>query len=143
RYRAARVQFTCRFVDHGLLRAVRAVRGNAGCDSTGDKQLAVADFYVCLYDGFSVHRRARHVSGWHSAYQLEMQDTLAIMIVLAAAAFLVWRVWQWSVKRRGGACGACSNCPSNPADKSPTLVSISPIGARARPQSGERSTDRI
>ena len=70
-----------------------------------------------------------------------MQDILAITIALAAATFLLWRMWQASVKRKSGACGACSNCPSNTAEKTPALVSISPIVTRAKPQSGDSSAN--
>jgi hypothetical protein len=66
-----------------------------------------------------------------------MQDILAIMIALAAAAFLVWRMWQAATKRRSGACGACSNCPSGSAEKTPTLVSISPMVSHANAQRRE------
>ena len=52
-----------------------------------------------------------------------MQDVLAILIALAAAAFLARRFWQSVIKRRAGR-GACSNCPSNSAGQPTGLVSI-------------------
>jgi hypothetical protein len=63
-----------------------------------------------------------------------MQDILVILIVLVAAAFLVRRMWQAMTKRRSGACGACSNCPSNSAAKTPALVNISPSISHATAQ---------
>jgi hypothetical protein len=66
-----------------------------------------------------------------------MQDIVAILIVLAAAAFLARRVWQSVANRRSGACGACSNCPSNDAAKTQSLVSISPIISHAKAQRRE------
>ena len=66
-----------------------------------------------------------------------MQDFLVILIVLAAAAFLVRRMWQAMTKRRSGACGACSNCPSNSEAKTPSLVNIGPIMSSTKPQSGQ------
>jgi hypothetical protein len=66
-----------------------------------------------------------------------MQDFFVILIVFAAAAFLVRRMWQAMTKRRSGACGACSNCPSNATSKTPSLVSISPIASPTKAQSGQ------
>jgi hypothetical protein len=66
-----------------------------------------------------------------------MQDILVILIVLAAAAFLVRRMWQAMTKRRSGACGACSNCPSNSTAKTPSLVNIGPIMSPTKSQSGQ------
>jgi hypothetical protein len=66
-----------------------------------------------------------------------MQDILAIVIVLAAAAFLVLRMWQSVTKRRTG-CGACSNCPSNSTVDTPSLVNIGPIMSHA---TGQRRED--
>ncbi|MFO0789544.1 MAG: hypothetical protein U0805_08800 [Pirellulales bacterium] len=53
-----------------------------------------------------------------------MQDSIAILIALAALAFLVRRGWQSLTARRAGKCGACTNCPANAATAS--LVRISP-----------------
>jgi FeoB-associated Cys-rich membrane protein len=66
-----------------------------------------------------------------------MQDFLVILIVLAAAAFLVRRMWQAMTKRRSGACGACSNCPSNSTAQTPSLVNIGPIDSHAKAQRRE------
>jgi len=55
-----------------------------------------------------------------------MQDLVAILIALAAAAFLAYRGWQHFAKRRGG-CGACSNCPTAESAAPQKLVMISPI----------------
>jgi nitrate/TMAO reductase-like tetraheme cytochrome c subunit len=66
-----------------------------------------------------------------------MQDILAILIVLAAAAFLAHRMWQSMMKRRSGTCGACSNCPSNSTAKTPSLVNIGPIMSHAKAQRRE------
>ena len=41
-----------------------------------------------------------------------MQDTVAILIALAALLFLARRGWQSLTARRAGKCGACSNCPA-------------------------------
>jgi hypothetical protein len=58
-----------------------------------------------------------------------MQDVLAILIALAAGAFLAYRGWQHFAKRRSG-CGACSNCPTD-------LVTISPSMSHAKAQGRE------
>jgi hypothetical protein len=65
-----------------------------------------------------------------------MQDILAILIAVVAAAFLLRRAWQRLASRRG-ACGSCPNCPSAGSAKSPPLVSISPIVSHAKPQRRE------
>ena len=54
-----------------------------------------------------------------------MQDALAILIALAAVAFLAWRGWHNIVKRRG-VCGTCSHCPTNTLGTTVPLVNISP-----------------
>jgi hypothetical protein len=66
-----------------------------------------------------------------------MQDFLVILIVFAAAAFLAQRMWQSMTKRQAGACGACSNCPSNTSNNRPLLVNIDPIMSHAKPQRRE------
>jgi hypothetical protein len=52
-----------------------------------------------------------------------MQDFIAILIVIAAAAFLGRRAWLALARRKAGACGSCVSCPSN----QPTLVNISDV----------------
>jgi hypothetical protein len=61
-----------------------------------------------------------------------MQDFLAILIALAAAAFLGYRGWQHFAKRRSG-CGACSKCPTSESATPSSLVTISPIKPHAKP----------
>jgi hypothetical protein len=41
-----------------------------------------------------------------------IQDIVAVLIVVAAAMFLVRRGWQALSHRRGMACGSCPDCPS-------------------------------
>ncbi|HVT30206.1 MAG TPA: FeoB-associated Cys-rich membrane protein [Lacipirellulaceae bacterium] len=65
-----------------------------------------------------------------------MQDALAILIAVAAAAFLLRRAWQ-RLAGRHGACGSCGGCPSGGSQKPPTLVTISPIVSHAKPQKRE------
>jgi hypothetical protein len=62
-----------------------------------------------------------------------MQDLLAILIAVAAAAYLARRIWQRLAHRRA-ACDSCSSCSSL---KSQPLVSISPIMSHAKPQRRE------
>jgi hypothetical protein len=52
-----------------------------------------------------------------------MQDFIAILIVIAAAAFLGRRAWLALAGRKAGACGSCVKCPSN----QPKLVNISDL----------------
>jgi hypothetical protein len=59
-----------------------------------------------------------------------MQDILAILIALAAAAFLVRRAWHSVARRRAGACGSCANCPSTSSFKSQPLISIDQVKIR-------------
>jgi hypothetical protein len=62
-----------------------------------------------------------------------MQDLVAILIALAAAAFLARRAWQRLASRRAGACGACAGCSSRSQSRYP-LVSISLNPSHANPQ---------
>src|SRR3954447_2222591 len=137
RYWPAGVQFAGSPVNYGVFRTLRAVRGDARGDSPRDEQLAVAGVYVRVHDSARVRGRTHYLSSWHSNDQLSMQDILAILIVLAAAAFLSRRMWQALTRRRSGACGACSNCPSNSASKTPSLVTLSPNLSHAKPQRRE------
>ncbi len=66
RYGLAGLQFAGRAVDHGVLRAVRPMRGNVGRHSPGNQQLALASVYVRLYDDACLYRGADYVPGWHS-----------------------------------------------------------------------------
>jgi hypothetical protein len=59
-----------------------------------------------------------------------MQDLLAILIALAAAAFLARRAWQRLAHRRAGACGSCAGCPSSGSLKSQPLVPIEQVTIR-------------
>jgi hypothetical protein len=60
-----------------------------------------------------------------------MQDLLAILIALVAAAFLARRAWQPLAHRRAGACGGCANCHSADSLKSPPLVPVDQIRIQA------------
>ena len=66
-----------------------------------------------------------------------MQDILAILITLAAAAFLARRAWQRLAHRRAGACGSCSTCNSSTSLTSQPLITISPIMSHAKTQRRE------
>jgi hypothetical protein len=55
-----------------------------------------------------------------------MQDFLAIIIVILAAAFLARRGWQRVANRRAGACGACANCSASDTMELRKLVMLSP-----------------
>ncbi len=61
-----------------------------------------------------------------------MQDIVAILIAVAAGAFLARRGWLHFTRRKAGACGACSNCPSNSAATPANLVTIAPIVSHAK-----------
>jgi len=63
-----------------------------------------------------------------------MQDIVAILVAVGAGAFLARRGWQRFAQRKAGACGACSNCPSNSTATSANLVTISPIVSHAKAQ---------
>jgi hypothetical protein len=66
-----------------------------------------------------------------------MQDLFAILLALAAAAFLARRAWQRLTHRRAAACGSCSHCASPHSPQAPQLVSISPIISHAKAPSRE------
>jgi hypothetical protein len=59
-----------------------------------------------------------------------MQDLFAILIVLAAAAYLARRAWQRLAQRRAGACGSCPSCPAADSPKSQSLVTIDQLTTR-------------
>jgi hypothetical protein len=63
-----------------------------------------------------------------------MQDIIAILIVVIAAAFLVRRTWQRAARGTGSACGSCSSCHSNRTLTSQPLVTISPDMFHAKAQ---------
>jgi hypothetical protein len=56
------------------------------------------------------------VSGMFATWQ----DFAALVIVVAACAYLLWRGWL-VVKRRRAGCGACSTCPSSEANGKPLV----------------------
>jgi hypothetical protein len=56
-----------------------------------------------------------------------MQDVIAILIVAAAAGFLVRRAWRRVLRRSGGACGGCSTCPGSDSMKTHELVTLQPL----------------
>lgn len=62
-----------------------------------------------------------------------MQDLIAILIAITAAAFLIHRGWQRIVHRRS-ACGACSHCPANTQSNVTQLVTIPMPMSRAEAQ---------
>ena len=72
-----------------------------------------------------------------------MQDTVAILIAIAAGAFLARRGWLHLMRRKAGACGACSNCPSNSTATPANLVTISPIASHAKAQCREEEPEVI
>ena len=57
RHGRAGVQSAGGAVDHGVLRAVRSVRGDAGRDPPRNEQLALAGVHVRVHDGAGVRRR--------------------------------------------------------------------------------------
>ena len=54
-----------------------------------------------------------------------MQDAIAILIVLAAAAYLARLAWLKFYGPHGGSCGSCPSCSSNDTIKQRPLVTIS------------------
>ena len=59
RHGRAGLQFTGGPVDHGVLRAVCPVRGDAGRDPPRNQQLALAGVHVRVHDGAGLRRRTR------------------------------------------------------------------------------------
>jgi hypothetical protein len=55
-----------------------------------------------------------------------MQNAFALIIVAAAASYLVWRTSTLAKRRKQSACGACGSCPSgdNTQAKALPLVTI-------------------
>ena len=72
-----------------------------------------------------------------------MQDIVAILIAVGAGAFLARRGWQRFAQRKAGACGACSNCPSNSTPTPANLVTISPLVSNAASQRREEVEPEI
>jgi hypothetical protein len=66
-----------------------------------------------------------------------MQDTLTILIVALAVAYLVRAAWLRFYGQKGSACGSCPSCSANDTIKSRPLVTISLDLSHARPQSGK------
>jgi hypothetical protein len=64
-----------------------------------------------------------------------MQDTIAILIVFAAALFLARRAWLRLARRTAGGCGSCGNCSSSDVVNSRQLVSIAVDFSHATSQS--------
>jgi hypothetical protein len=60
-----------------------------------------------------------------------MQNAIAIMIVLAAAAYLARLAWLKFYSPQGGACGSCPSCSANDTIKQRPLVTISMDMSRA------------
>jgi hypothetical protein len=57
---------------------------------------------------------------------IAMQNAFALIIVAAAASYLVWRTWNLAKRRKQSACGACGSCPSgdNAQAKAMPLVTV-------------------
>jgi hypothetical protein len=72
-----------------------------------------------------------------------MQDAVAILIAITAGAFLARRGWLHFMRRKAGACGACTNCPSNTAATPTNLVTLSPIVSHAKAQRREEEGSKI
>ncbi len=121
--------------------ALCAVRGNTGSDPPRNEQLALAGVYICLHDDARLPRRANHLPSRNPhpilTPDFPMQDVVAILIALAAAAFLAHRGWKRLAQRRAGACGACANCPSSSSANSANLVTLSPVVSHGNTPSRE------
>jgi hypothetical protein len=72
-----------------------------------------------------------------------MQDIVAILIAVGAAAFLAYRGWRRMVLKRAGACGGCANCPSSSVATPSNLVTLSPIAPHAKAPSREEDGAEI
>ena len=60
------------------------------------------------------------------------QNLIVLAIVVAAVGYLCRMGWQSMARRKSGACGGCSNCPSESASQGnltnePQIVSIGPL----------------
>jgi hypothetical protein len=53
---------------------------------------------------------------------LDWQNSLALALVIVAAAYLGWRGWLVLARRKGG-CGACASCPAD----QPQTISGKPL----------------
>jgi hypothetical protein len=43
----------------------------------------------------------------------DVQNIVALGLVLLAAAYVVRRVWQLFARKRAGGCGSCGTCPTS------------------------------
>ena len=58
---------------------------------------------------------------------LDAQQLLTLAVVLAAASYLVRRVWKRLSGRRVAGCGSCSRCAGAADDRSPVTKPLIPV----------------
>lgn len=75
------------FVSYGILRSVRAMRGDARHHEAGDRELALSDCFLCLDDNYGIWRRLCCLSS--------IQQVGILMVVLTAV--LIETFWQNAV----------------------------------------------
>jgi hypothetical protein len=71
---------------------------------------------------------------------LDWQNSIALVLVVVAAAYLGWRGWLVLARRKGG-CGACASCPAD----QPQMIAGKPLvtlDAIVKPQSAQRTRRR-
>jgi len=59
----------------------------------------------------------------------DFQNSIALALVVVAAAYLGWRGWLVLARRKGG-CGACPSCP---AEQSQSIAGKPLVTLEARP----------
>jgi hypothetical protein len=71
---------------------------------------------------------------------LDWQNSIALVLVVLAAAYLGWRGWLVLARRKAG-CGACASCP---AEQSQTIAGkpLVTLEANTKPQRAQRTRRR-
>ncbi len=70
---------------------------------------------------------------------LDWQNNFVLVIVAAAALYVVRLVWQTLAQKKSGACGQCGSCPANNSAADRQLVELASFGPHAKQSVAERS----
>src|SRR6516225_599325 len=89
------------------------MRLHFGGHSARDEHLAVAGLYIHLHDGARLYRCFRRLSTWFLDSNVGTDSTMGwqlfftVLIVAAAAAYLVRRAWRLWASRQASCGGGC------------------------------------
>ena len=120
RHRPAGVQCASGIVHYGFLRVVCAMCFNHCHHRSGDKILAMATFFFCLYDVVSLRWSFGNLPNWLAVslklfgiLAVDVQQLIVLAIVLLAASHLIWRMVRFfsrGHRSKEGGCSTCSSC---------------------------------